>query len=190
MSPRISLVACLAVIAGCASQDTMPLAYVPVTQEIPGLAAKTFNVSVDDQRTYEWRQRQPPSYLGTVRGAGAITHVLNGDDRPLAEQVGKDLRRELRSLGLLESHASPVARIRVRVLVWNFQATTRARYRYLAEISVADAKGNVLESSLIQDEKEMDGSVGNEEVSQFYAGFIRKLVRENPAILASLERGS
>jgi hypothetical protein len=190
MWARILLAGCVAMFAGCASRNAVRLEYTPVTQTMPKLAAKTFNVSVDDQRTYEWRQRQPPSYLGTVRGAGAaVTNVFNEDDRSLAEQVGKDLRRELRSLGLIESHASPVARISVRVLEWNIHAATPARYLYIAEISVADRKGNVLQSSMIRDEKELGGSVP-EDLSEFYAGFIRKLVRENPVILAALERGS
>lgn len=189
MLPRILLAGCVAMIAGCASRDAIRIEYTPVTGSMAALAEKTFSVSVDDQRTYEWRQRQPPSYLGTVHGAGGVINVFNDGEVSLAEQVGKDLRRELRSLGLVETYQSPVSRVRVRVLEWNFLATTPARGRYIAEVSVADTKGEVIESSMIQEEKEIDGSP-NEGASQFYAGFIRRLVRENPAILAALERGS
>jgi hypothetical protein len=189
MTPRILLAACVAMFAGCASRDVIRLEYTPMSQVMPGLAAKTFNVSVDDQRTYEWRQRQPSSYLGTVRGAGGASHVFNDGDRSFGDQLRKDLRRELLGMGLVETHESPRVRIRVRVLEWNFQPTTPTRYRYVAEIAVADTRGRVIESSMIQDEKEIGGNPV-EGASQFYAGFIHRLIRENPGILAALERGS
>lgn len=42
---------------------------------------------------------------------------------------------------------------------------------------------------MIQDERAIGGSP-SDATSQLYAGFIHKLVRENPGILAALERGS
>ena len=51
MSPRILLAACALTFAGCASRDVIRLEYTPVTGTIPALVAKTFNLSVDDQRT-------------------------------------------------------------------------------------------------------------------------------------------
>jgi hypothetical protein len=189
------LAASTLVIAGCASQDAVSLEYEPVAQAVPRLAAKAFSITVDDQRTYVWSKEKPPTYIGNVRHTGAVTNVLNDNGLSLANQVKQDLGRELRSLGLAENDAAPAVRISVRILEWNFRAAIKARYLYRAEISVADSQGNLLESSTIKDEKEIDGSVGKpaqesvyEDASRFYGGFIRKLVRENPAILASLGR--
>ena len=195
MSPRMLLAAFALILAGCASQDAVSLEYEPAAQPVPGLAAKSFSISVDDQRTYVWSKDKPPTYVGNVRHSGAVTDVLNDNGLPLAEQVKKDLGRELRSLGLAENETAPAARISVRILEWNFRAAIKARYLYRAEISVSNADGKLVESSTVKDEKEIVGSMSKpaqdsmyEDASQFYGSFIRKLVRENPAILASLGR--
>jgi hypothetical protein len=195
MSWRLLLAAGTLLVAGCASQDAVSLEYEPVAQPVPALAAKAFSITVEDQRTYVWSQEKPPTYIGNVRHTGAVTNVLNDNGLTLAAQVKQDLGRELRSLGLAENDSAPANRISVRILEWNFRAAIKARYLYRAEISVADAQGKLLESSAIKDEKEIVGSVGKpaqesvyEDAANFYGGFIRRLVRENPAILAALGR--
>lgn len=194
---RILLAACALTIAGCASRDAVLLEYEPVAQPMPGLAAKAFSVTVDDQRPYVWSREKPPSYLGNVRATGAVSNVLNDGGLSFADQVKKDLGRELRSLGLVENESAAAVRISVRVLEWNFRAAIKGRYLYRAEISVANAQGKLVESSSIKDEREIDGGVGTparetmyDDAAQFYGGFIRKLVRENPPILAALGRGT
>lgn len=183
-----------ALLSGCASDWGIPLDYTPDPQEFPGLAAKTFNVLVADERSYVVNQDKQPSYLGKYKGVVGDTWDATTDDNvSLAAHMRNDLRRELQALRLIEDTWAPLKHIKVRILDWNFSAGKSARYWYNVEILVADSKGRQLAFSVVKDDKVVTGTLIEgakwsleQDVPALYSELIRKLVRENPPILEAL----
>lgn len=190
------VLASTALLSGCASRWDVALDYSPEPLELPGLASKTFSIEVVDQRHFVVTQGKHPSYLGKYKGpVGDAWDVRTDDGVALAEHLRTDLREELQALQMIESASAPAKRVRVHILDWNFSANVDARYWYTVDISVSDADGRQIGSSVLREDKIVDGSVLNgakwsleEDVPELYDALVQKLVRENPDVLAALRQ--
>ena len=196
MSSRILLLLVAVGLSDCVTAAKFKLNYVAEAEELPGLGSTTFSVAVTDQRPYVTHGSKLPTYLGQYRdGWGIPREVVNEKKVPLAEQMVGDLRRELQSLGLVES-SSPSKLMVVRIRDWNFDAGIDSRFWYDVEVSVESASGQALATDRVKDQKIIKGSLLagpipaiKKELPVHYAELIRELVRDNPSILAALQVG-
>ncbi len=128
---------------------------------------------------------------------GAVHSYKNDGGIALAEQVKNDLRRELQSLGLAENTAAPTGQIIMRIYDWNFDAGVHGRFWYDVQLTVADAAAQTVANIVVKDSKQIEGEFADyarryikQDIPEFYDEFMRKLVRENPSMLAALEKAS
>ena len=188
------MMAAAAVLSSCASIQQLELTYTPEPQTMAGLASKTFNVVVTDERPLVASGDKQAWYIGRYRAVfGAPSNVANHKKVALAEQMRADLARELASLGLAEAPSAPSKRLKVRIYDWDFDAGKNGRVWYDVSISVADSRGQLLASSQAKDEKLTQGSViegakyaMQEDIPVLYGELIRKLVRDDPKIIEAL----
>jgi hypothetical protein len=198
MNLKLLTLACALALSGCASRQVIQFDYQPETKEMSRLASTTFSLDVTDQRHYVTSGPKLPSYLGHSKDViGAVHSYKNDGGIALAEQVKNDLRRELQSLGLAEHTSAPAVLIIMRIYDWNFDAGVSGRFWYDVQLTVADAGGQTVANIVVKDRKQIEGGFADyarhyiqQDIPEFYDEFIRKLVRENPSMLAALERAS
>jgi hypothetical protein len=195
MRRKILLLSSAIVLCGCSSVR-IDLDYEPEPKEMSQLAGKTFFLGVTDQRHYVTSGPKKREYLGHTKGSlGVVYSYSTSDLQPLVAHVRGDLRRDLQSLGMVEDGRRPTVRLDIRIYDWNFEAGIRGRFWYDAHVAVDDANGQPVANIVVKGENAIEGHWGDvarmrvkDEIPGFYQQFIRKLVRENPEVIAALAR--
>ena len=193
MKTKLALLALTVALAGCVAGQNIKLHYEPA----PGAAAGPsvpVTLRVIEQRDYVTRGDKSPAYLGHYRaGFGNTWDVINRDKVPLADQMRDDLRAELASLGCSDAAGGKV--LTVTIHEWNFDAWVNGKIWFDVEASLAGADGTPLASSHAKEERPITGSFWSggkgameKNVPEVYGEVLRKLVREDPAMMAALRR--
>jgi hypothetical protein len=187
------LLSCAFALCGC-SAVRIELEYLPEPTVLPLLAGKTFSLAVTDQRHYVTSGPKAPKYLGHTKGSlGVVYSYSTSDQAALVEHVRRDLSRDLQSLGMIEDVRAPSVRLNVRLYDWNFDAGIHGRFWYDAHVAVDADPGQPIANIVVKGEQAIEGQWGDparlkveDEIPGFYEQFIRKLVRENPEVIAAL----
>lgn len=188
---RICILALALALAGCVAGQSIRLRYEPAATGATA-ASVPVAVTVIEHREYVTGGDKQPWYLGHYRaGFGNTWDVATQGKVPLAEQLQADLRGELASLGLREGSGGRA--LAVKIHEWNFDTLMNGRVWYDVEATVTGADGAPLATVRVKDERTVEGNVWTgakgameAQVPAIYGEMIRKLVRENPAMLAAL----
>ena len=191
----LALLFCSLVLTGCVAGQNIKLQYQPDSVAVTKLVVSDgFALSVSDKRSFVTSGNKNPWYIGHYRaGFGNTWDVTTYKKVPLADQLQADLKKELMSLGLKEGASETARLVAVTIRDWNFDAMNNGRFWYDIQIVVSGRDGDVLAESSVKEEKVIKGSMMTgaksameKQVPLIYGEIIRKLVRENPAILAAL----
>jgi uncharacterized lipoprotein YajG len=187
------LLAGATLLGGCVVGQSLPASY----EAGPAVAAtgSAVAVNVHDQRPYVTSGDKPPYFIGKYRGGfGNPWDVTTQDKQPLATLLQRDLAKELQSLGHPVVAPDGATRVLdVAVNDWNFDGMVDGKFWYVLDARVLGRDKAVLAQSIVKDTQFIEGSVWTgakgafeAKMPEFYAGAIRKLVRDNPTISAAL----
>lgn len=189
----LGLVSLLITLGGCVAGQTLRIDY---TAEPGGGPAGGGPVTteVSDKRPYVASGEKKPSYLGKYRGGFGNTFDVHAESNiALAAMMTRDLNAELTALGFKVANGAP-RRLAVTVVEWNFDSYVNATVWYEIQVAVRDASGKTLAQATLKDQTTVEGSawVGpkyavEKEMPKIYAGIIRKIVRDNPAVRRALQ---
>jgi hypothetical protein len=183
------------VLCGCGSVR-IDLDYAPEPKQLSQLVGKTFFLGVTDQRYYVTSGPKSREYLGHTKGFLGVVHSYRtADKQALVAHVRGDLRRDLQGLGMVEDARAPAVRLDIRIYDWNFDAGVRGRFWYDAQVAIDNGQGQTVANVVVKGENAIEGHWGDaarmkveDEIPGLYQLFIRKLVRENPQVIAALSQ--
>lgn len=197
MIRSIVFIALALMLGGCVAGQNIALDYKPYSAGATAQAnASPYVLKVEDKRTFVVSGEKQPFYIGHLRGGyGNTFDVTTNKKVPLADQMSSDINEELNVLGYKESDGVTAKRINVEIINWNFDAMINGRVWYDVQITVLSKDGRVLAESSVKDEVVVQGSfwLGSKgamtrQVPIIYNSLIRKLVGENPQVMAALEK--
>lgn len=192
------LLACATLLGGCVVGQSLPAEYQAPPAAVAAGRAKVA-VVVADERTYVKSGDKPPYFIGQYRGGfGNPWDVTTKDKAPLANLLERDLVNEIKSLGYVVVPRADASRVLdVSIADWKFDGMVNGKFWYELHERVMGADGSQLASSNVMDSQVIEGSVWTgakgafeAKMPELYAGAIRKLVRENPAIAGALNSGA
>ncbi len=175
-------------LCGCIGGERVKLEH-DSPQPSTAAALKPIALSVAEKREVVTSREKDEWYLGEAPGSDK--DLSNSQLIPLAHQIRKDLVDELAALGYDVVSEKDVRKLTIEVREWHVDAQTRTlTYRLMLAVLEHD-EGPELAQSTVQgvepitaaDEKSMKA-----DVKQAYVHVVRKLVRDNPAVLAALAR--
>ncbi len=183
-----------ALLSGCVAGQKINIAYTPAACA-PIAITQTASVQVNDQRPYVLNGDKNPQYIGHYRGGyGNTWAVGTASKQPLAQQIKKDILKELDVLGVPVSNAQTSRRLNVKILDYNFDAYMNGRFWYDIEARVLDDADQVLAQTRVKDEHVIKGSfwVGpkyafQKQVPILHHKIITRLLRDNPDIMNALK---
>ena len=187
-----------AALSGCVAGQSLQTTYESPVASAPTAEAKSANsvmITVTDDRSFVKNGEKPPYYLGKYRaGFGNPWDVKTENEEPLASIVARDLATDLAALDHEVKTAAPADRhLAVSIKDWNFDGYQNGRLWYDLQISVSDAGGAILATSVVQEAAYIKGSFWmgarggfEREFPKLYPEIIRKIVRDNAQISAAL----
>ena len=151
-------------------------------------------VEVEDHRPFILDGDKEPDYIGHYRaGFGNPWDVTTESGDSLADIMRQDLIEELEALGFGTGAASPDRSLTVAIKDWNFNAYVNGSFWYKLDVAVADATGEQLALSVVEDEVSIEGSVWTgakgameEEIPRLYGLMLKAIIRENDEIMGAL----
>lgn len=184
---------CCNLLSGCASMYSVPLNYTPDAYGKRAVS-QPVSISVVDNRPYVLNGKESPYFVGHVRnGYGMPFGYTTPGKVALAKEMETDLARELAALGF--AAGTPDARCKLNVAIndFNFDGFMGGNFWYDVKVTVRDASGTVLAEQTIKDRHDIRKSMRGAhyairaEVPGLYNQLVRRMVRENPAILRALK---
>jgi hypothetical protein len=184
---------CVVLLGGCVVGQTVSPTYEAGPQ---GAATGTpVALNVRDERPYVKNGEKPPYFIGQYRGGfGNPWNVSTEGDQPVATLLQRDLAKELQSLGhpVVGQYAG-VRVLDVAIDDYQFDGYQNAKFWYLFNVRVIGPDGKVMAQSAVQDKQVIQGTFWEgakggveKKLPELHADAIRKLVRDNPTILAAL----
>jgi uncharacterized lipoprotein YajG len=189
---RTALISCVAALTGCVAGQSLPTTYEATPTAVP-VAGATVAVQVHDERPYVKSGDKPAYYVGKYRaGFGNPWDVTTQDKAPLADNLQRDIGKDLQSLGYGVA-PNGTRTLDIAIVEWNFDGYQNGKFWYELLARVLDADGKVLASSSVKDTQGITGTFWQgakggfeQDMPKLYASAIRKVVRENPTISAAL----
>ena len=178
---------------GCVDKQKVAMGY-----EAPAAVAAAYPdvaVTVNDKRPYIVDGEKPASYIGTYRGGFGNPFNVNTDGNvPFANVMKEDIAKELAALGF--GKPGGTKQLVVDIHQWKFDAYQNASFNYNLGVKVVDAaNANLAESSVEGRDIYIKGTVWGggkagveRDMPKLYNEAIRKIVRNNPAILEALKK--
>jgi len=194
----LGLLACATLLGGCVVGQSLPAEYQATPATVSAGGAKVA-VTVADERAFVKNGDKPPYFIGQYRGGfGNPWDVTTKDKVPLASLLQRDLETELKALGYVVVPRTDASRVLdVSIADWKFDGMVNGKFWYELHARVKGADGAQLASSDVKDSQVIEGSIWTgakgaieAKMPELYAGAIRKLVRENPAIAEALNGGA
>jgi hypothetical protein len=151
-------------------------------------------VVVEDKRDFVVSHDKVPAHLGHYRSlAGVPWDVDNENEIAVADQFRSDLEKELQDLGFRKGDAATGVTLAVTIVQFDFNTQVNGRLTFDLRVVAKAADGHVLASNQFEDSRVIKGSfllgpIGamKREVPVIYSEIIRKIVREDPVMLAAL----
>ena len=192
-----ALLCCLIFCTGCVVGQKIPYTYTPEGgKTVDGSTAYAVSISVTDDRPYVVSGRKDSSFIGKYRGGfGNPWDVKTEDKIPLALSLQRDLAIELRQAGFTVVTADAQRRLVISIKDYNFDCFVNCRVWHNLHVEVKDNAGTLLHSRDVIAEQTVSGhvltgplGVMKEEMPKIYGKMIREIVRNDPALLAALQR--
>ena len=186
------LVVCAMMVA-CSASRQVPLNYQPGNPaELSSIRVKT---TVVDARPKVISGERPPWYIGRyAAGVGYTRNFSTQGGVALAQQMHRDLLKEIRALGMGNVRRTERARqLDVKIISWDFDGTSDNVFRYVLEVTVTNEAGGVLTSGKVSQSVPIEGNLlsgargGFEQlVPGLYSRVIASLIRQNNSVRNAL----
>ena len=183
------------VLSGCVVGQELDISYDP-PEAISVADGTPINVSVIDVRPYVTSGEKAPYYIGKYRAGFGIPYDVSTDgDRPLAELLERDLRKELASLGFRAlSGTESLTTLRVSIKDWIFDTYVDGIFKYTLLVEVLRG-ANVVASKDSTDAVNVQGSMWTggkgafeKAMPDLYKGAIESVIQDSPEILEALQQ--